>query len=192
MGSTTVGINFSRPKFDPMNPMTATDNMAACQLPLPSYVCPSNGLPSNRPQGYGYSNYRGCMGVTATNGMLYQDSAVGFRQIRDGESQTLLIGESLFGFWGDGNSCCARVKDDDNNNIHDRGTDGLDPSMRPSTFDTYWQTSGVRYFGFGSWHLDVCNFALADGAARSIGKNIDFRILKSLATREGAERIGEF
>ena len=190
MGFTTVNVNFNSAKFGAMG-MTS-DNMAACQVPLGSYVCPSNALPNNRPQGYGYSNYRGNMGVTGTNGILYQDSAVGFKSIRDGESQTLLIGESLFGFWGDGNSCCARLKDDDNNNIHDRGTDGVDPSARPSTFDTYWTTSAVRYFGFGSWHLDVCNFALADGASRSIAKNIDFKTLKALVTREGNERIGEY
>src|SRR5712691_9797842 len=192
MGSSTTGVNFNRPKFDPMNPAMVTDNMQACQQPLSSYVCPSSSLPSNRPQGYGYSNYRGCMGVTATNGMLYQDSAVSFRQLRDGPTETLLIGESLMGFWGDGNSCCARFADDDNDNIPDRGTDGLVPTMCPSSFDTYWQTSGVHFFGFGSWHADLCNFALADGAARSIDKNVNFRILKALATREGGERIPEY
>lgn len=192
MGSTTVGVNFNRPKFDPMMPMLVTDNMAAAQMALPSYSCPSNALPTSRPQGYGYSNYRGCMGTTATSGMLYQDSAVGFKNIRDGETQTLLIGESLFGFWADGNSCCARVRDDNNDNVSDTGTDGVIPTMQPSTFDTYWSASGIHYFGFGSWHADVCNFALCDGGARSIAKNINFKILKSLATRDGGERVSEY
>jgi hypothetical protein len=123
---------------------------------------------------------------------MFQDSAISFRSIRDGESNTLLIGESLMGFWGDGNSCCARFKDDDNNNIPDRGTDGMDPSMRPSSFDTYHTSSAIHFFGFGSWHADVCNFALADGSSRPIAKNVDFKILKALATRDGGERIGEY
>ena len=192
MGSTTVGVNFNRPKFDPMMPMVVTDNMAAAQVPLPSYVCPSNALPNSRPQGYGYSNYRGCAGTTQTNGMMYQDSAVGFKNIRDGETQTLLVGESLFGFWADGNSCCARFADDNNDNIHDRGTDGVFATARPSSFDTYWTVSAIHYFGFGSWHADVCNFALCDGGARSISKNTNFKILKALATRDGNERVPEY
>jgi prepilin-type N-terminal cleavage/methylation domain-containing protein len=198
MGSTTVGVNFNRPKFD--LPMPA-DNMGAIEVAIPSYLCPSNGLPSSRPvfpampprpQGLGYSSYRGCMGTTPTNGVLYQDSAVGFKNIRDGETTTLLIGESLFGFWADGNSSVARIRDDNNDNISDTGTDGVIPTMAASTFDTYWTASGIHYFGFGSWHADLCNFAMCDGGARSIAKNINFRILKALATRDGAERVGEF
>lgn len=192
MGMSTVGVNFNQPKFDPMNPMAVTDNMVACQQPIGSYVCASNSLPSSRPQGYGYSTYRGCMGTSPGTGMFYQDSAVSFRMIRDGESNTLLIGESLMGFWGDGNSCCARVADDDNNDISDRGTDGAIPTMRPSTFDTYWTTSGIHFFGFGSWHADTCNFSLADGSTRAISKNINFKIFKALATREAGERVGEY
>ena len=202
MGSTTVGVNFNKPKFD--LPMPA-DNMAAIEVAIPSYVCPSNGLPSSRPlypaapprpQGLGYSNYRGSMGTTPSNGVLYQNSAVGFKNIRDGETQTLLIGESLFGFWGDGNSCCARIADDNMDGIPDRGTDGQLMTAQPAVFDTYWSVttamSNVHYFGMGSWHADVCNFALCDGSARSIAKNINFKILKALATRDGAERIAEF
>lgn len=192
MGMTTVGVNFNQPKFDPMNPMMVTDNMVACQQLIGTYTCPSNSLPPSRPQGYGYSNYRGCMGTANGTGMMFQDSAVSFRMVRDGESNTLLIGESLMGFWGDGNSCCARVADDDNNDISDRGTDGVIPTMRPSSFDTYWTTSGIHFFGFGSWHADTCNFALTDGSTRPIAKNVSFKILKALATREGNERVGEY
>lgn len=192
LGASTVGVNFNQPKFDPMNPMTVTDNMLACQQLIGTYVCPSNSLPPSRPQGYAYSNYRGNMGTTPTTGMLFQDSAVSFRMIRDGESNTLLIGESLMGFWGDGNSCCARVADDNNDDISDRGTDGMIPTMRPSTFDTYWTSSGIHFFGFGSWHAESCNFALVDGSTRGIGKNVSFKILKALATRENGERIGEY
>ena len=188
----TVGVNFSTPKFNPMNPMTATDNMVACQQLVKSYVCPSSALPDGRPQGYGYSNYRGCMGAGVGTGIMYQDSAVGFRSIRDGTSETLLAGESLMGFWGDGNSCCARFADDDNNNIPDRGTDGMIPTMRPSAFDTYWTTSGIHFFGFGSWHADVCNFAKADGSTRGIAKNVDFKILKAAATKDANDRVGEY
>ncbi len=193
LGMTTVGVNFNKPKFDQMNPATVTDNMVACQQLIGSYTCPSNPLPpSSRPAGYGYSNYRGSMGTTLNNGMMFQDIPVSFRMIRDGESNTLLIGESLMGFWGDGNSCCARVADDDNNDVSDRGTDGLFMTMRNASFDTYWTKSAEHYFGFGSWHAESCNFALADGSSRGIAKNVNFKILKALATRETGERVGEY
>ncbi len=192
MGQATVGVNFSNPKYNPMMGMMVTDNMAACQQLIGTYTCPSSALPSSRPSGYGYSNYRGCIGAANGTGIMFQDSSISFRSIRDGESNTLLIGESLMGFWGDGNSCCARFADDDNNNIPDRGTDGMIPTMRPSSFDTYWTTSGIHFFGFGSWHQDSCNFSLADGSSRSIAKNTDFKILKAIATRDGGERVGEY
>lgn len=192
MEKTTVGVNFNAPKFDPMMPMMVTDNMTACQQKIVSYICPTSALPDSRPQSYGYSNYRGCMGVAPGTGLMYQDSAVGFRAIRDGTSETILAGESLMGFWGDGNSCCARFADDDNNNISDRGTDGMIPTMRPSSFDTYWTTSGIHFFGFGSWHADICNFVFADGSTHKIAKNVDFKILKALATKDGNDRVGEY
>ena len=192
MGQSTVGVNFNNPKYNSMMAMMVTDNMVACQQLVGTYTCPSSALPSSRPGGYGYSNYRGCIGAANGTGIMYQDSSVSFRGIRDGESNTLLIGESLMGFWGDGNSCCARFADDDNNNIPDRGTDGMIPTMRPSSFDTYWTTSGIHFFGFGSWHADTCNFSLADGSSRSIAKNTDFKILKAIATRDGGERVGEY
>ncbi|GDY07614.1 hypothetical protein LBMAG52_11000 [Planctomycetia bacterium] len=192
MGQSTTGVSFNQPKFDSMNMMTVTENMLACQQLIGTYVCPSNSLPTSRPQAYAYSNYRGNMGTTPVNGMMFQDSAVKFSMVKDGESNTLLMGESLMGFWGDGNSCCARVADDNNDDISDRGTDGLIPTMRPQPFDTYWTSSGIHFFGFGSWHLESCNFALADGSARGIGKNVNFKILKALATRENGERVGEF
>ena len=209
MGQGTVLIDFKKPKFDPSDP--DNENDPTMQTVIPSYICPSAALPAARPGGYGYLAYRGCMGTSppppadpadpvlpTTNGMLFGDGAVSFRDIRDGETQTILIGESLMGLWGDGNSCCARAADDDDDGIPDRGTDGQNPTGSPSVFDTYWTepvpggSGNIHFFGFGSWHADVCNIGLADGSVRSIGKNIDFEIVKALATRNGSERISEF
>jgi hypothetical protein len=145
------------------------------------------------------------MGRSGVDGMIYGDSATKFRDIRDGETHTLLFGESLMGFWGDGNSCCARFADDEQpgsgqnlppgnptaafgDGTHDRGTGG----GNTQTFDTYWQNSGVHYFGFGSFHADLVQFTMADGSSRSISKTVDFRIMRALATRDGQERIPEF
>lgn len=202
LGETTINVNFLEAK-------DSTNNAAAIQVPIGTYICPSADLPGRRPPAFGvnagglaYSTYRGVIGTSptldssdptatgrpTTNGMLYGDSAVQFRDIRDGEANTLLIGESLYGIWADGNSCCARVADDDGDNLPDR------TSASGSAFDTYWDDNGEppRFFGFGSWHTDIAIFALADGSCRKISKNIDFVTLKALATRNGSERIGEY
>ncbi len=200
MGQGTLVIDYKKRKMDP-------DNERLLRTVIPSYVCPSASLPNARPGGYGYLLYRGCMGTSpprnapdspVTNGMLYRNSAVKFRDVPDGEAQTLLIGESLMGLWGDGFSCCARVADDNYDDVPDRGTDGKVPTEHPSVFDTYWRVNvpggggSIHYFGFGSWHPDVCNFGLVDGSVRSFSKTMDFKVLKALATRNGREQIEEF
>ncbi len=206
MGEGSLVIDYRKKKTHP-------DNDILLKTVIPSYVCPSSSLPSARPGGYGYLLYRGCMGTSpprgvtgqqgqgtaaVTNGMLYADSAVKFRDVTDGETYTLLIGESLMGLWGDGFSCCARVADDDYDDVPDRGTDGQVPTKQPSVFDTYWRVNVpggngvIHYFGFGSWHADVVNIGLVDGSVRSVSKNMDFTVLKALATRNGRERIEEF
>ena len=38
-------------------------------------------------------------------------------------------------------------------------------------------------FGFGSWHLGVCNFAMADGSTRSVNNNLDTETLGQLCHR---------
>src|SRR5690606_6122403 len=119
------------------------------------------------------------------------NSAVSFRDISDGESNTLMFGDTLFGgFWGDNYSCCARARDDQPN------------------FDAYWHVPpsgncpggangtdpyGPQFLGFGSFHGDVSIFSLADGSTRSISKTIDTTLFRQLCTRNGNERIsGEF
>lgn len=147
-------------------------NTTAIQLTVPIYVCPSASLPSAAPGGLAYSTYRGNMGTNGTNGVLYGNSGISMRDVQvDGSSNTLLAGDAQFGFWGDGSSCCARIRDD------------------RTPFDAYWENSGQKFVGFGSWHGDVCNFARCDGSVKKFGKSIDIVILKALATRNGQERV---
>ena len=189
MGQTTVNINYNWRKFSDPGDATIPHNEPTLRVVVDSYVCPSASLPSARPQGYGYLSYRGCVGSQEDDGsggsidkpgMFGINSAVRFRDIQDGETNTILFGEAPYGFWADANSCCVRVRED-----------------KPAYMDHYWENTSVsppaRYFSFGSWHDDVCQFAMTDGSARAIAKNIDRRIFTSLATRAGNERIsGEF
>lgn len=175
------------------------------QIPIPSYVCPSApNFSTQRPGNLGYSTYRGVMGATpmqaintqtnqlvaastgpVVNGMFFANSALADRDVNDGMSSTLLFGESMFGFWGDHFSCCARLRED----------------LMPlgGVFDKYWSadvTAGcstppvnVHQFGFGGYHAEVANFTLADGSVRSVSKIMDIPLLRALCTRSGNESI---
>jgi prepilin-type N-terminal cleavage/methylation domain-containing protein/prepilin-type processing-associated H-X9-DG protein len=147
--------------------------------------------------GYAYSNYRGVMGAQPAtdppsnasdtdwlqNGVIYPNSATRIADITDGTSNTLLLGESRYGFWGDGTSCCSRFR-------NDRWT--------PTDFDNYWfwapvKIPGSQYFSFGSLHDDSVNFALCDGSVRPIAKSIDKGLIRKLGTRaEGTPIDSDF
>lgn len=183
MDQLTVNPDFNNPKSTP-------NNIAAMSVEIPSYVCASASLPSRRPgssaSGFGYTTYRGNFGANAStvpspidpsvilltgDGVFYDNSSVDFRDIADGTTTTLMIGETLYGLWADGNSCCARVRDD------------------YVWFDVYYEVPPYQYFGFGSHHKDVVNFAMVDNSARPISKNVDWNVLRALATRNRGERV---
>ncbi|HEV7999515.1 MAG TPA: DUF1559 domain-containing protein [Planctomycetaceae bacterium] len=176
-------------------------NLQLIKTPIPTFICPSELLPASRPAGLAFATYRGVMGsqpfgdpasnnaLWLQNGMLYPNSAVRMQDITDGTSQTLLMGDSRFGLWGDGSSCCARFRND------------------RMDFDSYWQIQNavltgsaslypnintdisfpLQFFSFGSTHENACMFAFADGSSRPIVKNIDATILRKLATRNGGD-----
>ncbi len=179
MGELTANIDFKQDK------LTSANNQAAIREKVNSYVCPTAALSATRPGDYGYATYRASLGIRMIDpnnssstidypGMFERNSAVKFSEITDGDSNTMLLAESLYGFWGDAYSCCFRVRED----------------LSQPDFDAYWMdtSSGIRYFGIGSWHADLVNIALADGSSRSISKSMDHQVLKAIATRSGGER----
>ena len=204
MGQSTVNLDFRYDKTEP-------HNWSGLQVPIDSYVCPSASLPDTRWHGLGYTTYRGVMGYwqqtddtlpfyvdpsdpnagPLNNGIFFRNSSISFKDVTDGETSTLMFGETLFGgFWGDNYACCARAREDQPN------------------FDAYWHLNptnsgtnncgqgnnntapfGPQFFGFGSFHPDIAIFALVDGSTRSMAKTIDTDLFRNLCTRNGQERV---
>ncbi len=187
MNQGNVNVNYDISKF-------SLDSKTASATNIESYVCPSAALPSNRPRNLGYSNYRGVGGYLEgfsilapyssnyKGGVFGPNSGTKFRDISDGESNTLLFGESTFGFWADSHSSLGGTVTSSNGTpyFNGRNFDGAPYQVEPGA--PYHMT-------FGSWHDDVIHFALADGSAKSMAKNIDANLFRQLCVRNDGERM---
>ena len=146
------------------------------------------------------SDYAGVSGNTdltpqpdQSTGLLFRNSSVRFRDITDGTSQTLLVGE-------------RRVSE-----LVRRDLSGVDltyidltvwSGVLPWCSEPLWRVVGTcrqtpgntsRGFpGFASQHPGSTLFALADGSVRRISSNIDLNTYQALSTRAGGEIASEF
>jgi prepilin-type N-terminal cleavage/methylation domain-containing protein/prepilin-type processing-associated H-X9-DG protein len=119
------------------------------------------------------------------SGILYGFSINGVRDILDGSSNTLFVGETTGG--AAGSFACQMWA---NANLQDTGS-GINAATSIPGGNTS-SNPAWRYVGFSSYHPGGANFALADGAVRFLSENIDSGTLDDLTTRAGGEVIGEF
>lgn len=119
-----------------------------------------------------------CLGT----GVLYHNSRVSMRDITDGSSNTLLIGErrtdtnqgwlsTWIGSVPEGEESFARV------------LGAVDHT--PNHPDTHLDD-------FGSMHTGGTQFLLGDGQVRFIGENIDLSAYKALGTINQSETVGDY
>ncbi|WP_339736246.1 DUF1559 domain-containing protein [uncultured Gimesia sp.] len=184
MDQGTVNINYNLSKF-------SDDSKNASTVAIASYICPSATMPSNRPRGLGYSSYRGVGGrlegftgyapFTANfqGGVFGNNSATKLNDISDGQTNTLMFGESSFGFWADSHSAVSGfVEASDGSTYHGN-----------QNFDGTPEVTQAFHLTFGSRHDDLAHFALADGSAKSMAKNIDTNLFRQLCIRNDGERV---
>lgn len=186
-------IRFDLPAYDPAN-LT----VRATQLTVLN--CPTDGTRVTSPPGFSaplaISNYAGCFSgsdvpIAADNdGLLFLNSSISYRQIRDGASNTLLIGEKMTvdgtfeQGWLSGTRSTLR-----NTGVPLNG--GWDKIIVNSTV-TPQPPNDTATSGFSSRHTGGTQFLLADGSVRFLSSNINGRILSLLGSRDDRQVIGEF
>lgn len=206
--------DFNKGNSDPANQLVVSQQ-------LPFYLCPSSPLRRQVPScdsdsGRAPGNYAACIGSLDFNqywsfyglprpvlngALVYTDSSPGktkFRDMIDGTSNTLMIGETAynlpdykfssgdcsgnsrysFTYWASPYPGSTGATTQYDFNPRDLPDDGV--------FDSNWTRS------FRSDHVGGVQFTLVDGSVHFVSENIDAALLDSLATRSGGEVVGEF
>ena len=177
--------------------------------PIAAYICPSSPLSAprcsftgsiNQPTGNGGNDDLSrtdytpvmdsrdwtCDGVYPRidhNGIMGHFSSTAIRDVTDGTSNTLLMGEQANGTPGSFN-CHTWVS-----------FDGMDTSRGINDPATTTPSGGTWHFrdtGFSSYHEGGAHFLMGDGAVRFLSENISQVTLSALTTRNGNEVVGEF
>ena len=182
-------INFNESVYAPAN-------TAPRATVIISFLCPSD----NRQSG-GVSSYAGCFSGDDVaidmnnNGLLFLNSGVGYQEIRDGASNTILAGEKIVaaGFkdlgWMSGTMATLRNTEVPINAGWDIGGSRTtrNGSMAPLPAPSDTATSG-----FSSQHTGGAQFVFADGSVRFLSENIDLKTYSHLGNREDLSAMQEF
>jgi prepilin-type N-terminal cleavage/methylation domain-containing protein/prepilin-type processing-associated H-X9-DG protein len=182
-------INFNESVYAPAN-------TAARTAPIATFQCPSD----NR-QSAGSSSYAGCFGGDDVaidmnnNGLLFLNSGVGYHEIRDGASNTILAGEKIIpmGFkdlgWMSGTMATLR-----NTGVAiNTGWDiGGPRANRGGPIAPQQAPSDTATSGYSSQHTGGAQFVFADGSVRFLSENIDLKTYSHLGNREDLSALEEF
>lgn len=169
------------------------------QTVITTYQCPSepatpretrdvNGL-ENR----AISSYQGNCGNESTgdglsdmqdkNGILMPDSAIRYRDITDGTSSTILIGEARYSIDADC-STCDHFYNYIMNIDSGSGSDYSEVMCTTNVQPNVWTERA-----FGSHHTGGLQVAMCDGSVTFISENINQNIWLGLGSRNGKEII---
>ncbi len=191
------------PYMEQQNLYDHTDDLVIYQTPIPMYYCPTRrrpalygSAPSARTDYAGSSGDRFIRaGIIRSNGVIVArrcDPPVDFAMIRDGSSNTLMIGEKQqhpnhFGkSGGDNEPWCDTGLDFDQvrNALYGEPVTGRFGGPPAHDNDELPGEPGVWSMKFGSSHTGAFNGALADGSVRSISYSIDPEVFRRLNVRD--------
>ncbi len=199
-------------------------NRVAQQVPNPRYQCPSD--PNSGPDEPN-TNYMACQGGGAEsdavcrnwqsqnhrlffdNGVIYRNSRVRIEHIRDGTSNTFLLGETRWWLSGGANdfdhaftTWASSVRTHDSLSHPNTAAAAVDPINNPLVdfaplILNSLQGGPSRLIGtwsraFGSHHPGGCHFAMADGSVHFISETISQTIYRQMGARNVGGPLGGF
>ena len=181
-----------KPLYEQLNPLknpipgdqtTVTNPLV--QVVLPVFRCPTDQGPTLDPdRGYhATANYIGVTGNVYSsgndlnqNGILFQNSGIRIKEITDGTSNTVILGERAWGTIGGvqyvgaiWTGCYIATKDGSTV----RGLNGT----------SQCKLNGSDQWAFSSWHPGGVQFGLADGSVKMIGFDAGDPLLSNNASR---------
>ena len=181
----------------------STTNKPVGQQVVSVYLCPSGTkTKADDDATYYTTHYYGIMGPTGTNpqsgvaykentggghggfsqeGLFYLNTSRNFRDILDGTSNTLAVGEIS---WSDRNGNPTRYRP------WTRGgkpSDFMAPAKNMAQQINADFTALFNDMSYGSNHTGGAQFLMGDGAVRFLSENIDYNLLLSTASIAGGE-----
>lgn len=180
--------------FDQEAGAYAPENAAVRAVPVSLFMCPSYpGSELNDDETAAVSTYAGCHNDveapidTDNHGLLFLNSAIRYSDIRDGSSQTLLLGE----VWPEvADSDAQRRRRSDSLGWVSGTRSTLRNTSRinqrpPSHGEVQVDLTGpLDVGGFGSGHPGGTQMATADGSCRFINEETDPKVLRQLGNRD--------
>lgn len=155
---------------------------------------------STRPAGFNTTAHR-ALEEANLDGMFFGCSRIQMRDITDGTSNTIMLGESrtstyskdnqqmdywLFGAPQTGGWVLGGLGGTEYSEGLGSAVVRINANLDPNFHGVLMEMA------FGSYHVGGAQFALADGSVRFLSENMDLRTYQSLATRQGGEVVGEF
>ena len=139
---------------------------------------PFQSLPTARNNGFGEDN-------TQTGIMCRSGGTTSIRDVTDGTSNTLAVGETLYEScdwwtWANPNGTTCGTTTPINYKVPLHNTNAGDPRSSRN-----WRVG----FGFRSQHPGIVQFLFADGRVSSIKESINRNIFRALSTRAGGEIV---
>ena len=203
-------------------------NLTACEKLIAAFRCPSmsvpehinnESIPARSPVSYravassmaasdDASTIPAGSGTTVSleqaihDGMFFGCSSISLRDVTDGTSNTIMIGESF--------TDPSYVKDGQGMDYWQIGSPQTGTWVLGGIGGTEYSEFAGSTFGrinsrrdplvngvimemsFGSWHVGGAHFTLADGSVKFINESVDLSLYRKLATRAGGEVVGEF
>lgn len=124
----------------------------------------------------------GCLGIANSNGMYYDLSDTRFRDLLDGTSNTLAIGErGIPRDLGWGWLVCGGTECEHFISTEEGLAPGENLGSSLAIIQRYW-----------SWHPGGALFSMADGSVQFLSYEIDYNTYVALSTKANGEVIGKY